>query len=434
MLHRRTLRTAVWMTWGACTGLAACGGSDPDGTAAAETAAQQAAAIPYPPTPDTDPFYAQPQTWPDVPAGTIINSRAVSFAPQGGIQEPNKAWQLQFMSRDVNGQPIAAVVTVVKPLIPATTSPAPLLSYQYAEDSLGSQCAPSHQATGSVSNFTSQIEPFLYLTGLQTQGWTLVIPDHEGPYSEYAAGRLAGHVVLDGVRAAESFAPLGLTTATPVGLWGYSGGALATAWAASLQPGYAPELNVVGVASGGTPSDLVGAAQNFDQGLGNLLFSLGLSAIVGVNRAYPALLGTTLLNAKGQAAAEDLANGCGGATGNGTPAPTGHFSDYTTEDAFTSPGVLNTAPLIDLPQPGETPTADVFVYQSTLDELIPVAGVDSMVQAWCAAGDKVHYFKAPLGEHIIFAGVGGIPALAYLVSRFDHAPVTVLPPGTQSCN
>jgi hypothetical protein len=36
---------------------------------------------------------------------------------------------------------------------------------------------------------------------------------------------------------------------------GYSGGAIATGWAAQLQPTYAPELAFVGAVAGGTPAD-----------------------------------------------------------------------------------------------------------------------------------------------------------------------------------
>jgi hypothetical protein len=41
---------------------------------------------------------------------------------------------------------------------------------------------------------------------------------------------------------------------------GYSGGAIATGWAAALQGNYAPELNVKGWSAGGTPANLTGTA------------------------------------------------------------------------------------------------------------------------------------------------------------------------------
>jgi hypothetical protein len=41
---------------------------------------------------------------------------------------------------------------------------------------------------------------------------------------------------------------------------GYSGGAIATGWAAALQNNYAPELNIKGWSSGGTPANITGTA------------------------------------------------------------------------------------------------------------------------------------------------------------------------------
>jgi hypothetical protein len=95
----------------------------------------------------------------------------------------------------------------------------------------------------------------------------VLVTDYQGPDDAYGAGRMAGHAVLDGIRAAERLGSTGLAgSATPVGMWGYSGGGLATGWAAELQPSYAPELQVRGVASGGTPADLKAAAATIDGG------------------------------------------------------------------------------------------------------------------------------------------------------------------------
>ncbi len=71
----------------------------------------------------------------------------------------------------------------------------------------------------------------------------------EGMQSQFIAGPQAGHAVLDGVRAALSYVPAGLSRDTPIGLWGYSGGGQASGWAAYLKDSYAPELNVKGAAS-----------------------------------------------------------------------------------------------------------------------------------------------------------------------------------------
>src|SRR5262249_34436406 len=131
-----------------------------------------------------------------------------------------------------------------------------------------------------------------------------------------------------------------------------------------------------------------------------LFFNLVFAAIEGINRAYPDLV-TPIVNDQGKAAMEAMKDGCLGFTAKGTPIPRGHFADYvTTGDPFDSPGSLATAPLITLPQTGQTPTADLFVYHGEKDELIPIAGTDTMVSAWCAAGAHINYYRAPGLGHV----------------------------------
>ena len=66
-----------------------------------------------------------------------------------------------------------------------------------------------------------------------------------------------GYNTLDSLRAALSSPATGLTGTTKIGLAGYSGGAIATEWAAQLAPTYAPEINsdIVGAAMGGVLVD-----------------------------------------------------------------------------------------------------------------------------------------------------------------------------------
>lgn len=392
-----------------------------------------AASVPFAPTPDADPFYAQPKSMPQVAPGTILNSRPVSYAP-AGVALPNKAWQLQFLSHDAHGRPIAAIATVIKPLIPRTGGPV-LLSQQYAEDSLGSQCAPSHTLTGSIVNVLGDAE-LAKTASASLLGWTLVIPDHEGPYSAFAVGRLAGQITLDGIRAALAFAPLGLAADTPVGLWGYSGGGIATAWAASFQQTYAPELNIVGAAVGAPATNLIEVARNANTNLltNALYFSLVFGAVQGINRAFPQLL-TPYLNDKGKATLEAMKDGCVGGTSDGLPiGATGHFDDYTTVPGLLdAPSTQAVAPLINLPQPGHSPVADVFVYHAVTDELLLVEGTDAMVDAWCADGTPVHYYRPAVGEHVATDVLTAPFVVLYLTSRFAGTAPLFLP-GTTSCN
>ena len=390
--------------------------------------------MPFAPTPDTDPFYAQPASFAGTQPGAILASRPVTYAPDGAVQ-PNPAWQIKFVSRDLTGQPIASVATVVKPTVPFVGGPAPLVSVQYFENSLGSICAPSHSTTGSLANDPSNTEGSFPLQGLQ-QGMTLVFPDHLGPYTEYGVGLLHAHITLDGIRAALAFAPLGLTAQTPVGIEGYSGGAIATAWSASIRKSYAPELHVVAIASGGTPANLKDVLEQFDTNpVANAsLFSIGLDVLLGINRVWPGFV-TPYLNAKGIAAANELKDGCGGQPSQtGQAVPTGHFADYTNVPNFLSlPTVTAVLAQNDLPQPGNTPIDPLYVYHSQLDELVPIADTDALVNTWCGQGVHNAYYRGSAGEHVAFDGTMAPTVFQYLASRFRGAGDTV-PAGSTTCN
>lgn len=420
-----------------CAGLLLNGcGSDGGGSGGAVTAIPTAPnafaeSVPFTPTPDKDPFYHQPLNFPDKPPGSILQSRAIAFNPTG-IPMPNKAWQIQFVSTDVNGRPIAATAAVVKPLSSSPSGKSPLVAYGFAYNSLGTDCNPSKSAAGATA---SNAEWPLILPGLQTQGWTVVLPDYLGPFNSYAAGKLTGQVTLDALRAAAQFEPLGLDKQTPMGIWGYSGGAIATAWAASLQPTYAPELNLKAVATGGTPADtdLIIRHVSAEPVANATGFSLIFSAVQGINRSYPQFV-TSILNEKGRAAFISQKDGCGGSTTDGSEEPAGKLADYmTVSDPFESPGMKEVALLNRLPQPGLTPKAPTYVYHEVLDELIPVAVADAMVKKWCEDGAAVTYSRNTSGEHVVGAYTGGLPAFAWLVSTLNGQASLVLPPASK-CN
>ena len=80
--------------------------------------------------------------------------------------------------------------------------------------------------------------------------------------------------------------PLASRAGTKIGLAGYSGGAIATEWAAQLAPKYAPEINsdIVGAAMGGV---LVDPAHNLKYVEGSSSWaSIIPMALVGLSRAF----------------------------------------------------------------------------------------------------------------------------------------------------
>src|SRR5688500_2567537 len=194
--------------------------------------------------PYEDPFYRPPAGFEASPPGTLLGTRSVTVTGLG-LPVPVDSQQFLVRSTDAKGAPTAVVGTVMVPRSPYPAGPRPLVSYQPATDSLGDQCNPSYKLRAGTEGELPLMWQAL------PQGWAVVVTDYQGPKNAFTAGRMAGHAVLDGIRAALALPGTGLAGATtPVGMWGYSGGGLATSWAAELQGGYAPELNMAAVASG----------------------------------------------------------------------------------------------------------------------------------------------------------------------------------------
>ncbi|MFE4460321.1 lipase family protein, partial [Nocardia tengchongensis] len=218
------------------------------------------------PVPDDDPFYAMPIDLGEYGNGAVLDSRPISVF---GLPLPIAGWQVKYRTTDSAGEAAADVATVMTPLIPWNgPGDRPLLSYQIAEDSLGTRCAPSFALRGARDTaITNTVLDVPFLIEALRRGWAVVVPDYEGAQSRFFDGVNSGRGVLDGVRAAKAFAPLGITDSSPLGAWGYSGGAFATLWAMQLRASYAPEVWFAGVTSGGVPADIPAIARGVDGGV-----------------------------------------------------------------------------------------------------------------------------------------------------------------------
>lgn len=378
--------------------------------AAALTAATPADAAGLPPNPAADPFYAQPSPFPDVPPGTVLDSRPVTIRALA-LPVPIRAWQVKYRSSDTRGAAIADVATIMQPV---TSARGTLVSYQTAQDGLSLDCAPSYALTTGT---TLPAEELALMVPLLAAGHTVLTADYEGPDSEWAAGLNTAHGVLDGIRAAQSFAPAGLAgPSTPTALMGYSGGALASQWANEVQPSYAPELKFAGVAAGGVPADIGYIARRID---GGLWAGIYVGAAVGLSRAYPEIDTDTLLNAKGKQAFEDVGKQC--------------ISQFSVSQAFHRMRDYTTVPeLLDVPAVKQViaqnvmgsrkPGSPTYFYQGVFDELALTPPVDKLVAKYCAEGVTIQYRRIPVGDHVTVAVQGAPGALAYVNDRLAGKP------------
>lgn len=359
--------------------------------------------------PHDDPFYRAPAGYESSAPGTVLASRPVTVNGLG-LPVPADATQFLVRSTDAKGAPTTAVGTLMVPRSPYVNGARPLVSYQPATDSLGDQCNPSYKLRAGTEG-----ELPLMMQALE-QGWAVVVTDYEGPQNAFTAGRMAGHAVLDGIRGAEALPGTGLTgPQTPVGMWGYSGGGLATSWAAELQPAYAPELALAAVASGGTPADMAAAARQIDGGIAS---GLVLLSSTGLTRAYPEML--SLLNDKGRAMISEIGDMCIGDAVSRFPFR--HLNEFTISKDPLSEPVARTV-LEDNHLGRLTPKAPVLLYHSVLDELIPFPTVQKLQADWCRGGGQVTLYADAASEHSSLSVSGAPLAVGYMASRFAGAPV-----------
>lgn len=363
------------------------------------------------PDPSTDFFYQPPSGFETRSPGTILRQREINPAFFGLIPDPVDAYQLLYRTTAINGSAIAAVTSVFVPSRPMNDR---FISFHTAYDSASVLCNPSYQYQSGVAptDGISNLE-FLVLQRHLLQGYIVAAPDHEGPDAALGAGRLAGMMVLDGIRAVINFgSALGFSNYTPAIVGeGYSGGAIATGWAAALQASYAPELNIKGWAQGGTPSNLTGTFLFLD----NTTFSGFIpAAIDGLNK--PSAYGSSLqpildqvITSKGQELLDYANTHC-------VPADLLHFPN----DSMLSPEVQTLGPdLLEEPtiqsilndnllDGSEIPMAPMLVYHSIEDEIIPYSYIPALVDSWCSNDVSIQFISYESGGHVTgyVAGLG----------------------------
>jgi hypothetical protein len=360
----------------------------------------------------------------------VLRARPIQ-ATTYGVPLPAHAWELLYRSKDSTGAATAEVTTVMIPDAGWNgRGERPLVSYQTAEDSVASRCAPSYAIrTGLAPDSNAQPETG-QMAGLLARGWAVVTSDYEGPRSEFLAGRQEGYGVLDGIRAALSYRPDGLGTRGRIALWGYSGGAFATTWAAELQPRYAPKLQLAGVAIGGDPAGLV---RSFAQVDGSYGFGLVMGGIIGLVRAFPQARIGSMFTPAGRQALASSADDC-------TDEllfryPFGHIANYSYDQHPLDHTPLSRELVLNSPLGNGAPSVrtPIYDYHAKPDELVPVAVDDDLVAGYCAAGVPVQKVRYPYGNHNSTLLTGTPAAEQFLAERFaKRAIVNTCPPRRRS--
>ena len=366
------------------------------------------------PTPLGDQFYVAPGNIGDYANGDIVASRKMPNPP--GFMNI-ETWQLKFRSTDMYERPIAAVTTLLLPQ--NRTANAPVLSFQDIVNALGLECAPSQTLFTQTNSLTARQGPAL--NGLLAQGWVIAVPDHLGPRSAYGAAQLGGRITLDGIKAGKNFRTANISR-SPVGLIGYSGGGMATAWAAALAPTYAPGLRLAGSAYGGAPMNLIKMAEGLGYNNPHPAFGLAYAAAVGLSREYPDEIPMwDNLSDLGRSMYLQMQNAC---TNEILEIGQDHSADEMTPDVkiFDDPAVRAVVAANGLDIYPGSPNSPVFEWHSPTDELIPVDSIITTNNRYCRAGVRVSSLLTPAPNHVAAYPLGIPGAIQWLSDRFAGLP------------
>lgn len=380
-------------------------------------------------SPDTDPFYVAPANVSDYAPGEIIRWRVAPAPLRALVYRENvkNHWQFMLRSTNTHGEATAIVTTIVEPY---NSDPLKLVSYQYAQDSVALKCAPSYSilyGANILDGLEIQFETYLMSTAL-SRGWFVVAPDYEGLLGSFTSGPNSGHSTLDSIRAAlASTSTTGIQSDAQVIMWGYSGGTIASGWAATLQPSYAPELkdNLIGVAMGGWVTNITLTAEVTDRTIFAGFIPL---AIQGLLSQYPEELSLlqSLTTPLGYATFNALKKLClipaiisflfQGVFSGPAPLITEGWAFFQREDIKEI--VNNNTLAIDQSQ--GLPDIPVFVFHGTQDEIVPFSGAQRVYEDWCSWGiDSFEFAVSNTSGHIVEAVEGSGAALAWINARFN---------------
>jgi hypothetical protein len=355
-------------------------------------------------------FYVPPEPLPTGEPGDLLRAEPVDVYVVPGVRMRARAWRVLYRSTSATGEPTAVSGTVLLPTDSRADGVLPLIGYAVGTHGIGDKAAPSRLLPRG-----RDYEAALIATVL-ARGWAVAVTDYQGLGTPgdhtYMVGRALGPNVLDAMRAARQLHPAELRVDGPAAIVGYSEGGFAAAWAAQLQPTYAPDMPLVGVAAGAAAADVETAGPNLNGSFFSFFIAYGG---IGYAAAYPELDLDSHLTAKGREGIAMLRNSSIIEAAVRGP----HFAQATD---LTDPNVL------ELPEwrlrlrenrLGDTaPTAPVLLHHARRDQVVSFAQSVNLRDDWLALGADVRLYITRGGVDHITGAVAGLPvALSWLARR-----------------
>jgi alpha-beta hydrolase superfamily lysophospholipase len=350
-------------------------------------------------------FYQPPTPLPDGPPGELLRVEPLKTAPPGA-----RGWRILYRSTDVTDQPIAVSGVVFVPDGAAPAEGRPVVAWAHATTGVARRCAPSLRPA-ALATVIPGLAAFL------AAGAVVVATDYPGlgtpgPHP-FLIGDSEARAVLDSVRAARQLAEAGGRFA----VWGHSQGGQAGLFVGQLMASYAPELELVGLATAAPASELAELLRHDVETLeGRVLAAL---AFVALSEIIPDASLTRLVKTLVARQMRALARGCIETTPEGLAEVVGgtvlghSFLEVAPTETEPWRSILAT----------NTPSGDLggvplLIAQGEADTIVRPAVSRRFAQTACGRGTPVLLRLYPGHSHTTIAHHAANDAAAWIADRF----------------
>jgi hypothetical protein len=358
-------------------------------------------------------FYEPPDPLGEGEPGDVIRSEPMDAYLAPGVRLRVRSWRMLYRSTSAIGRPTAVSGAVLVPY-GRIRGPRPLIGYGVGTHGIGDSAAPSRLLSRGLEWESGMIAMIL------ARGWAVAITDYQGLGTPgdhtYMVGRALGPNVLDAMRAARQLHPSELPDEGPAAIVGYSEGGAAAAWAAQLQPSYAPEVPLTAVAAGAAAADVELGGSTVDGTFFSFFISYGG---IGYAAAYPELELDRYLTppaARGIAALRQSTIYQAMLLG----PRFAHASDLTRPNVLELPEWR--ARLRENRLGESAPKAPVLLHHARRDQIVSFQQSLNLQKSWERRGGDVRLYVTRGGVDHISGGVAGMPvALAWVANRLRRA-------------
>lgn len=349
----------------------------------------------------------------DVPAADLARAKPGQifrvWPLEGGVRAGVKGYRVLYRSSGANGEPVAVTGAII---FPAQAAPGKRKVVAWAHPTTGvvSKCAPT-----LLPDLSGTIQGIDRLTDL---GYVVTATDYIGLGTRdahpYLIGVPAAHAVLDSVRAAQHLHDT--QAGHRFAVWGHSQGGHAALFSGLYAKSYAPDLDLIGVATAAPATDLISLfSADKDSSSGR---SLTTMSVLSWSRTFAIPL-KRLVEPGAEHQFERLANDCIESIAD--------FVRESQDEKALAREFLNVDPVKD-PQlkaimesnsPGALPPEiPVFIAQSRADTLVLPRVTEKYMAALCASGSKVTFYSMAESSHMVSGRDSAFAAVEWIDRLF----------------